>query len=157
MSKKIDLGAVKETVGNIAQAGVAQTKKLATTAKLKGDNMAQRDTIRKAYQAIGKLYYAKTKDNPEEDFAELFAKVDAAMATIAANEAALEELKKVEEVVIDVEVDAEDAAPAEDTTAEDAPVEDAPTEEAPAEEAPVEEAPVEDAPTEEPPAAENAE
>lgn len=124
---------IKEKVGNIAQAGVAQGKKMANVAKLKTDNMAQQDAIRKAYQAIGKAYYAKMQGQPDEEFADLFAKVDAAMAAIAANNAALEEMKTAEEVVIDVDITpddvvdesaetaAEEAAPAEETAPADEP------------------------------------
>lgn len=105
MNINIDLGAIKEKVGTIAQAGVAQTKKVASIAKLKADNMAQQDAARKAYFAIGKKLYAEKQGQPDEGYAELFAKVDAALAAIAANNAALEELKAVEEVVIDVDVE----------------------------------------------------
>ena len=106
MNITIDLDAIKEKVGTIAQAGVAQTKKVATIARLKTDNMAQQDAIRKAYLAIGRLCYAKYKDAPDEKLAPLFAKVDNALATIAANNAVLEEMKAAEEVVIDVEMQA---------------------------------------------------
>lgn len=106
MNITIDLDAIKEKVGTIAQAGVAQTKKVATIARLKTDNMAQQDAIRKAYLAIGRLCYAKYKDAPDEELAPLFAKVDNALATIAANNAVLEEMKAAEEVVIDVEMQA---------------------------------------------------
>ncbi len=54
-----DFGSIKEKMGNLARAGVAQGKKVASIAKLKADNMAQQDAIRKAYFAIGKAYYAK--------------------------------------------------------------------------------------------------
>ena len=106
MNITIDFDAIKEKVGTIAQAGVAQTKKVATIARLKTDNMAQQDALRKAYLAIGKLCYAKCKDAPDEDLAPLFAKVEAALSAIAANNAALEEMKAAEEVVIDVEMQA---------------------------------------------------
>ena len=106
MNINIDFDAIKEKVGTLAQAGVAQTKKVATIAKLKTDNMAQQDALRKAYLAIGKLCYAKCKDAPDEDLAPLFAKVETALSAIAANNAALEEMKAAEEVVIDVEMQA---------------------------------------------------
>ena len=129
MAINFDFGSIKEKVGNIAQAGVAQGKKMASVAKLKADNMAQQDAVRKAYMAIGKAYYAKMQGQPDEEFAELFAKVDAAMAAIAANNAALEDMKAAEEVVIDVDI-----------TPDDIVVEPAPTEEAaPAEEPTVDE------------------
>ena len=131
MAINFDFGSIKEKVGNIAQAGVAQGKKMASVAKLKADNMAQQDAVRKAYMAIGKAYYAKMQGQPDEEFAELFAKVDAAMAAIAANNAALEDMKAAEEVVIDVDITpddivvepapAEEAAPAEEVAPAEAP------------------------------------
>lgn len=152
MNINIDFGAIKEKVGNLAQAGVSQTKKVAAIAKLKSDNMAQQDALRKAYLAIGKQYYAEKRGQADEAYAALFAKADAAMAAIAANNAKLEELKDAEEVVIDVEtadfvedadeivVPAAEEAPAEEAAAEEIPA----AEEAPAEEASTEEAPAED-------------
>ena len=140
MAINFDFGSIKEKMGNLAQAGVAQGKKVASIAKLKADNMAQQDAIRKAYFAIGKAYYAKIQGQPDEEFAELCGKVDAAMAAIAANNAALKDLKAAAEVVIDVDITLDDVA---DETAEAPAAEEA----APAEEtAPVEEA----APVEEP-------
>lgn len=140
MAINFDFGSIKEKMGNLAQAGVAQGKKVASIAKLKADNMAQQDAIRKAYFAIGKAYYAKMQGQPDEEFAELCGKVDAAMAAIAANNAALKDLKAAAEVVIDVDITPDDVA---DETAEAPAAEEA----APAEEtAPVEEA----APVEEP-------
>lgn len=116
----IDLDAIKEKVGNIAQAGVAQTKRVAAIARLKTDNMALQDTLRKAYLALGKACYARHKDAPDEEMAALFAKVDDTLSAIAANNAALEELKATEEVVIDVEAEAGEAAEApEEPTVDD--------------------------------------
>ena len=140
MAINFDFGSIKEKMGNLAQAGVAQGKKVASIAKLKADNMAQQDAIRKAYFAIGKAYYAKMQGQPDEEFAELCGKVDAAMAAIAANNVVLKDLKAAAEVVIDVDITLDDVA---DETAEAPAAEEA----APAEEtAPVEEA----APVEEP-------
>ena len=150
MAINFDFGSIKEKMGNLAQAGVAQGKKVASIAKLKADNMAQQDAIRKAYFAIGKAYYAKMQGQPDEEFAELCGKVDAAMAAIAANNAALKDLKAAAEVVIDVDITLDDVA---DETAEAPAAEEAaPAEEtapagetAPAEEtAPVEEPTVDD-------------
>ena len=84
MDFKIDFGAIKETVSGLAQAGVAAGKKVATVAKLKSDNLAQQDALRKVYLAIGKKYYAEHKDDIPEEYAELFARADAALSAIAA-------------------------------------------------------------------------
>ena len=137
MAIKFDFGAIKETVSGLAQAGAAMGKKAAAVAKLKSDNLAQQDALRKVYLAIGKQFYAEHKDAVPEAYVELFAKADAALSAIAANNAALEDLKEREEVVIDVEMTAgdmpEDFADFADVDAqpvvEDAPVEDAPADE----------------------------
>ncbi len=150
MSFTIDFDSIKEKAGNLVQAGVSQSKKVATIAKLKSDNLSQKDALRKAYLAIGKQYYAEKVGQPDEAYAALFAQADAALATIAANNAKLEEMKAAEEIIVTAEdIDLDDA----DVVAEEAVVADA--EEAPVEEAPVEEA-VEEAPVEaeEAPAAE---
>ncbi len=146
MSFTIDFESIKEKAGNLVQAGVSQSKKVAAIAKLKSDNLSQKDTLRKAYLAIGKQYYAEKVGQPDEAYAALFAQADAALATIAANNAKLEEMKAAEEVIITAEdIDLEDAeevsAEAEDAVAEEAPAEEAPVAEETAEEAPVEEAP----------------
>ena len=49
----------KEKATDLAQAGVAQSKRLAEIAKLKTANMGEEDTIKKAYIELGKLYYAE--------------------------------------------------------------------------------------------------
>lgn len=151
MSFTIDFESIKEKAGNLVQAGVSQSKKVAAIAKLKSDNLSQKDTLRKAYLAIGKQYYAEKAGQPDEAYAALFAQADAALATIAANNAKLEEMKAAEEVIISAEdIDLDDAdevvaAAEEEVVSEEAPAEEAPVEET-AEEAPAE--------TEEAPAAE---
>lgn len=146
----INFGSIKEKVGNLAQAGVSQTKKVATIAKLKSDNMAQQDALRKAYLAIGKQYYAEKRGQADEAYAALFAKADAALAAIAANNAKLDELKAADEVVIEVDIQKDDfadeaAAPAAEETPAEETAEETPAEEAPVEEeTSAEEAPAED-------------
>ena len=49
----------KEKATDLMQAGAAQSKRLAEIAKLKTANMAEEDTIKKAYVELGKLYYAE--------------------------------------------------------------------------------------------------
>ncbi|MGI5962821.1 MAG: serine proteinase [Lawsonibacter sp.] len=91
----------KEKATDLAQAGVAQSKRLAEIAKLKTSNMAEEDTIRKAYQEIGKLYYAEKGLTPEGAYAAACEKITAARAAIEANNDRIAELKAsgdVEEV-----------------------------------------------------------
>ncbi len=105
MSMNIDFDAIKDTVVNIAQSGVAQGKKVATAAKLKADNMAQRDAIRKAYLAIGKQYFAAHRGEPDEEFVQLFTAVEYAMSAIEANNAELAAMKAEPDVSVDVDVE----------------------------------------------------
>ena len=46
----------KEKATDLAQAGVAQSKRLAEIAKLKTANMGEEDTIKKSYLELGRLY-----------------------------------------------------------------------------------------------------
>ena len=68
MAKEI-LDVLKDKAADLAQAGVAQSKRLAEIAKLKVSNMAEEDAIKKAYIEIGKLYYAEKGTAPEGGYA----------------------------------------------------------------------------------------
>ena len=50
---------LQERATDLAQSVVATSKRLAEIAKLKASNMAEEDTIKKAYVELGKLYYAE--------------------------------------------------------------------------------------------------
>ena len=83
----------KEKATDLAQAGVAQSKRLAEIAKLKTANMGEEDTIKKAYIELGKLYYAEKGAAPEAAYAASCEKITAAKAAIEANKARIAELK----------------------------------------------------------------
>ena len=83
----------KEKATDLAQAGVAQSKRLAEIAKLKTANMGEEDTIKKAYVEIGKLYYAEKGFAPEGAYAAACEKITAAKAAIEANNDRIAELK----------------------------------------------------------------
>ena len=116
---------LKSKATDLAQTGVAQSKRLAEIAKLKTANMGEEDAIKKAYIEIGKLYYEQMAAAPGEDFAAACEKITAAKANIEANNDRIAELKtkdddKVEEPEIVAEVEAVVVdAPAEEATAED--------------------------------------
>jgi hypothetical protein len=138
-----------QQAADLAQVGAAKSRQLAAVAKLKAANLGEEDTIRKAYLELGKQYFAKYGEHPEDEFVAACATIVEAQAAIAANNALVEEMLAKNEGEIVVEMTEEEEAPAE----EEAPVEEeAPAEEA--EEAPAEEA--EEAPAEEEPAAEEA-
>ena len=83
----------KEKATDLAQAGVAQSKRLAEIAKLKTANMGEEDTIKKAYIELGKLYYAEKGAAPEAAYAASCDKITAAKAAIEANNDRIAELK----------------------------------------------------------------
>ena len=105
---------------DLAQAGVAQSKRLAEIAKLKTANMGEEDTIKRAYIELGKLYYAEKGASPEGAYAAACEKITAAKAAIEANNDRIAELKE----------NGDDVQPAaEQPVVEEAPAEEPATEE----------------------------
>lgn len=96
----------KEKATDLAQAGVAQSKRLAEIAKLKTANMGEEDTIKKAYIELGKLYYAEKGAAPEGAYAAACERITAARAAIETNNDRIAQLKNSS----DEEVEAEEAA-----------------------------------------------
>ena len=107
-----DFDALKEKAIDLAQTGVAKSKVLAEIAKLKAANMAEEDTIKKAYVELGKLYYAERGAAPEAAYISGCEKITAAKAAIETNNARIAELKTQEddepEVVHTVVVETEE-------------------------------------------------
>ena len=95
----------KEKTTDLAQAGVAQSKRLAEIAKLKLSNMGEEDTIKKAYIELGKLYYAEHGSAPDGAYASACEKITAARAAIETNNDRIAQLKS--------SVDEEDEEPEE--------------------------------------------
>jgi len=126
MDFKDTFDTLKDKATDLAQAGVAQSKRLAEIAKLKMANMAEEDAIKKAYIEIGKLYYAEQGASPDGAFAAACERVTASKAAIEANNDRIAELKQPgdpePEAEVEVEIEVEAVEPAE------------PEEEAPAEE-----------------------
>jgi hypothetical protein len=127
---------LKDKATDLAQAGVAQSKRLAEIAKLKTDNMAQEDAIKKGYIELGKLYYAEKGTASEGAYASACEKITAAKAAIEANNDRISELREsddddadVVDVDVDIDIEAETDAgasnesPAEEPEAADEPEE----------------------------------
>ncbi len=93
----------KERATDLAQSGVAKSKVLAELGKLKLDNAAEEDAIRKAYIEIGKLYYAERGMTPDAAYAALCEKITASKAVIEANNARADELRTAEPAAAEVE------------------------------------------------------
>ena len=88
---------LKGKATDLAQAGVAQSKRLGEIAKLKASNLGEEDTIKKAYMEIGKLYYAEMGHAPEGAYAAACEKITAAKAAIEANNERIAELKTADD------------------------------------------------------------
>ena len=94
MDFKNTLDSLKDQAVDLAQAGVAQSKRLAEIVRLKMDSMSQRDAIKKAYLEIGKLYYAERGQSPDGAYAAACERITAARAAIEVNKARIDELKQ---------------------------------------------------------------
>lgn len=116
----------KERATDLAQSGVAKSKVLAELGKLKLDNAAEEDAIRKAYIEIGKLYYAERGMTPDAAYAALCEKITASKAVIEANNARADELRAAEPAEAEVETQVPPEEPV--VPQEPAPEEDKPQE-----------------------------
>lgn len=125
---------LQERATDLAQSVVATSKRLAEIAKLKASNMAEEDTIKKAYVELGKLYYAEHGTTPDGAYAAACEKITAARAAIETNNDRLAELKSSAEAEGEV-IDVADVAPQEasdEVTDADIAPEDEPAAESPA-------------------------
>ena len=125
------LDSLKDKAVDLAQSGAAKSKELAEIGKLKINNAAEEDNIKKAYIEIGKLYYAERGMTPDAAYAALCEKITASKAVIEANNARIEAMKaddsaevveaveKVEDVVEAVEEKVENVVDAVEEKIED--------------------------------------
>ena len=109
MDFKDTFDTLKDKATDLAQAGVAQSKRLAEIAKLKMANMAEEDAIKKAYVEIGKLYYAEQGAAPDGAFAAACERITASKAAIETNNDRIAQLKQPghPEPEVDAEVEVE--------------------------------------------------
>lgn len=84
---------LKERATDLAQTGVAKSKELAEIGKLKLDNAAEEDAIKRAYIEIGKLYYAERGMTPEAAYGALCEKITASKAVIESNDDRADEIR----------------------------------------------------------------
>lgn len=100
-----------QQAAELAQQGANRSRQLATIAKLKAANLGEEDTIRKAYAELGRIYFAKYGEHPEDEFAAACDTIVEAQAAIAANNATIEEMNAQKEPDVEVEiVEMEEAA-----------------------------------------------
>ena len=84
---------LKDTAIDLAQSGVNKSRQLAEIARLNLANTAEESAIRKAYQEIGRLYYAERGMAPEAAYAALCEKITASRTTIEENKARIAQVK----------------------------------------------------------------
>ncbi len=82
----------KEKAKELANTGVAQSKRLAEIAKLKTANMGEEDTIKRCYIELGKAYFAECGADASGDLAVVCEKIVASKAVIEANNVRIAEL-----------------------------------------------------------------
>ena len=82
-----------------------KTKNVSRIAKLNVDIASERDSIKRAYKEIGKLYYETHRDAPEGFFVRLCQDIDHSMESIASMEAEIVRLKTEEGETPDAESD----------------------------------------------------
>ena len=84
---------LKDKTIDLAQAGVAKSKKVMEIVRLNLNNAAEEDTMKKAYLEIGKLYYAERGMAPDGAYVALCEKITAAKVNIEENKARIAEIK----------------------------------------------------------------
>ncbi len=89
---------IMNRITDLAQNGAAKARELAEIAKLKVNNAAEEDTIRKAYVEIGKLYYAERAMAPEAPFAALCEKITASKEKIEYNNQKIADIKAANDI-----------------------------------------------------------
>ncbi len=90
---------LKDKAQDLAQAGIAKSKHLVEVGKLKLSSANELEAIRKAYQEMGKLYYAERGMAPEPAYAALCEKVQASRNKIRENNETLQGMKPEADVV----------------------------------------------------------
>lgn len=98
-------GVAAEKTKDFASTAAERTRQVSRIAKLNMDISTQKDTIKKAYAELGKLYYEAHHDAPEGLLAQVCQEIDLANAAIGAMEDEIAQLKQAM---------AEEDAPAED-------------------------------------------
>lgn len=87
------LGTVADSTKELAGKAADKAKSAARIAKLSVEINGEKDSIKKAYLEIGKLYYEMNRENPDGFFAQLCDEITVANAEIAAKEAEIADLK----------------------------------------------------------------
>ena len=101
----------------LADTSAAKAKEITEIGKLKVNNSAEQEAIRKAYSELGKLYYAERASAPEPAYADICQRITDAMARISYNNERIADIKAAGQIT-DEEANAVEA---EAVCGEDAP------------------------------------
>ena len=77
----------------LAKTAAEKTKLVARISKLNADVISEKDALRRAYLDLGKLYYEKFKNDPDESLAEGCRKIASSLAVIAQCRTEIDECK----------------------------------------------------------------
>jgi len=94
---KETIDVVADTTRDVAVKTADKAKNVSRIAKLSLEISGEKDTIKKAYAEIGKLYYETHKDDPDGFFAQLCDEINLANKSIQEKEAEIIELKTASE------------------------------------------------------------
>ena len=108
-----DFESLKAKVTELTNTGVAKAKELTEISKLKVQNVSEQDEIRKAYMAMGKLYYEQHGEAPGEGYEAFCKQVADSKAKIAYNNERIADIKAAGNLSDEdmSEVDVDDNAP----------------------------------------------
>lgn len=83
-----------EKAKDLASAAAVRTRRVSRVAKLNMDISGHRDTIKKAYRELGKLYYEAHGQSPEPEMAQLCREIDVAREAVEAMEAEIAAIRE---------------------------------------------------------------
>ena len=86
-------GTVADKSVEVAKVAADKTKILGKIAKLNTDMAKERDSLRKTYSEMGKMYYEKHKDNAEPEFQQACADVTQTLTILDAKRKQMDGLK----------------------------------------------------------------
>jgi hypothetical protein len=115
---KETLDIVADTTRDVASKTADKAKNVSRIAKLSLEISGEKDTIKKAYAEIGKLYYETHKDAPDGFFVQLCDEITLANKSIIDKETEIAELKADGNLEDDIEVEFEEIVTEAETEAE---------------------------------------
>lgn len=88
-----DFESLKAKVSELTSTGVSKARELTEIGKLKMQNVSEQDEVRKAWMAMGKLYYEQHGDAPEAGYESYCDQIRQSQAKIEYNKERIADLK----------------------------------------------------------------